>query len=67
MLYNPTPGLDFRGADLVRNLILACYMGRPLAEQEVIYRKHWSFPFEQQLGSGMDDMLQAFLNQHLEP
>ena len=46
MIYNATPGLNFRGADMVRNLILSCYMGKTLEKQEEIYRNNWLFPFE---------------------
>jgi len=67
LMYNPTPGLNFRAADLVRNLILASYMKRSLVEQEALYRKYWFLRLEKHLGPRMDQMLQKFLNLHLEP
>jgi hypothetical protein len=67
LMHNPTPGLNFRAADLVRNLILASYMKRSLVEQEALYRKYWFLPLEKHLGPRMDQMLQKFLNLHLEP
>ena len=62
MIYNPTPGLNFRASDLVRNLILASYMEKPLSEQELLYREHWFLPIESHLGPRMDEMLKAFLD-----
>ena len=46
---------------MVRNLILSNYAGRPLAEQEAIYRRVWLEPFEKVLGNRMDEMLELFL------
>jgi len=57
MLYNKSPGLKFRGCDMVRNLILSCYMDHPLDYQEHMYRTHWLFPFELKFGTEMDKVL----------
>jgi hypothetical protein len=61
VMFNPCPGLNFRGCDMVRNLILSSYAYRPLSEQEAIYRRVWLEPFEKVLGERMDEMLDEFL------
>jgi len=63
LLYNPTPGIDFRASDMVRNLLLSVFMDRPHPEQEALYRVHWLEPleFRHPGPKAMDTMLQAFL------
>ena len=38
LLHNPTPGVDFSGADLIRNLILVSVMDQSLSYQAQFYR-----------------------------
>ena len=38
LLHNPTPGVDFSGADLIRNLILVSVMDQSLGYQAQFYR-----------------------------
>jgi hypothetical protein len=65
MIYNSTPGLNFRGADMVRNLVLSCHMDKPLSIQEQIYRENWLFPFELKFSDDMDRLLLAFTDHKL--
>ena len=46
LLYNPTPGVAFTAADLVRNLIMASVIQDTLERQESFYRHKWLFPIE---------------------
>ena len=41
LLFNPTPGLALRAADLTRNLIASAHVDRPLAEQERVFAAGW--------------------------
>lgn len=59
MLYNPTPGIDFCGSDLVRNLVLSSMMGKTLAEQEEFYRERWLFPVEKSIEGGPPELTLA--------
>ena len=38
LLHNPSPGVDFSGADLIRNLILVSVMDQSLSYQAQFYR-----------------------------
>ncbi len=46
MLYNPSPGVDFTCADLVRNLVLASVADRSIREQELFHETQWLKPVE---------------------
>jgi len=63
LLHNPAPGLPFRAADLLRNLVLAPSMRLPLEEQEMLYRQLWLEPFERANGGStkLDPIFDAFL------
>ena len=39
LLHNPSPGVDFSGADLIRNLILVSVMDQSLSYQAQFYRE----------------------------
>ena len=63
LLFNPQPGISFRASDLVRNLVLACYMDLPLEDQEEAYHRLWLEPLElKHPGSDvMDSLLASFI------
>jgi hypothetical protein len=65
MLENANPGLNFRAADLVRNLMLSCYMDKPIQLQEKVLREFWLEPFERKVGSNMDTVLSSYLQHKL--
>ena len=44
LLFNPSPGMDFSAADIVRNLILTSVMDLPIEEQEEFYQRQWLEP-----------------------
>jgi len=69
LLHNPAPGVPFRAADLLRNLVLAPSMRLSLQEQELLYRKHWLEPFERANGGAakLDPILDAFLAKKVDP
>ena len=68
LLHNPAPGLPFRAADLLRNLVLAPSMRLPMEEQERLYREAWLQPFERANGgsSKLDPILEAFLVEKMD-
>lgn len=63
LLYNPAPGVKFRAADLVRNLLLSTLMHLSLEEQERKYKEMWLFRLEIPAGgpAALDSLLDAFL------
>ena len=67
LLYNPTPGVNFRPSDLVRNLLLSSFMNRDLEYQEEQYRKNWLDPIESKLpkddNTAFDKLLLTFLDE----
>eukprot|EP00658_Telonema_sp_P-2_P052640 TRINITY_DN4086_c0_g1_i15.p1 TRINITY_DN4086_c0_g1~~TRINITY_DN4086_c0_g1_i15.p1 ORF type:complete len:288 (-),score=62.32 TRINITY_DN4086_c0_g1_i15:145-1008(-) len=64
LLFNPQPGVHFTASDMVRNLILSCYMDRTLEDQEGIFRTLWIEPFDSRFGSpaDFDRFLAAFID-----
>ena len=69
LLHNPAPGVAFRAADLLRNLMLAPSMRLSLQEQEILYRQRWLEPFERANGgsSRLDPILEAFIEEKMDP
>merc|ERR1712166_1630961 len=62
LCFNAQPGVAFQGSDMVRNLVLSCYMDRPLDEQEEVFHKLWIKPLDSKFkGDAMDQMLRAFI------
>ena len=63
LLFNPQRGISFRASDLVRNLVLACYMDLPLKDQEEAYHRLWLEPLELKHPGPdtMDSLLASFL------
>ena len=63
LLFNPQPGISFRASDLVRNLVLACYMDLPLEDQEEAYHRLWLEPLELEYPGpdAMDSLLASFI------
>lgn len=46
LLHNPSPGVPFSTADLVRNLLMSFLMNKDISEQEREYRRLWLDPVE---------------------
>ena len=63
LLCNPQPGISFRASDLVRNLVLACYMDLPLEDQEEAYHRLWLEPLELEYPGpdAMESLLASFI------
>jgi hypothetical protein len=61
LLHNQQEGVDFRVADLVRNLVLSCFMHLPLVGQEKVYRELWLVPIELPIAHEIDAMIEAFI------
>jgi len=63
VMFNPHPGIQLRGNDMIRNLVLSTYMQLPLDEQEAQYRQLWLEPIELCCDGieVMDDVLERFL------
>ena len=62
LCFNAQPGVVFQGSDMVRNLVLSCYMDRPLDEQEQVFHNLWIKPLDSKFkGDAMDQMLRAFI------
>jgi len=62
LLFNPSPGIGFASADLVRNLLLApAVLALPeLNQQETFYRDQWLSPVEHPGGQELSKALKDF-------
>ena len=63
LLWNPSPGVTFRAADLVRNLLISPFAALPSAQLERLYVDRWIAPLESRVAGPdqMDRFLMAFL------
>jgi hypothetical protein len=69
LLFNPTPGRDFESQDLVRNLLVSCFMQKEVRVQEQILESCWLQPIENVVAAhqiSWSDLIQTFL-QRLKP
>ncbi|KAF0694011.1 Aste57867_15070 [Aphanomyces stellatus] len=62
---NPSPGVYFSMIDLVRNVLMASFLGEPLATQEALYTRDW-LPFERHVAS-IRDVLVVFIRETKSP
>ena len=68
LLFNPTPGIDFRGSDMCRNLVLAPHLDKKLEDQERIYRDRWLEPMEFRFPGPqeLDKLISEFVDHYVE-
>ena len=60
LLFNPSPGINFTGVDLARNLLLSPVMNETIETQQDFYHNHWLYPIESNFSNQSGESVEQF-------
>ena len=60
LLFNPSPGINFTGVDLARNLLLSPVMNETIETQQEFYHNHWLHPIESNFSNQSGESVEQF-------